>query len=99
MVAITSMESLPDFCYDCPCHDGENGRCNADKEKRHYCFEYIPDWCPLKVLKEQEPQAVSSDQLCKTRPFQYDHEGYCPKCHHMILRMLNRHYCGFCGIC
>lgn len=47
MIAITTMDSLPELCYECPCHDGENGQCNADKEKR-YSAEYRPYWCPLK---------------------------------------------------
>jgi rubrerythrin len=47
MIAITTMDSLPELCYECPLHDGENGQCNADKEKR-YSAEYRPYWCPLK---------------------------------------------------
>lgn len=50
MIVITTMDVLPDYCYDCPCNNGEHGRCEADKEKRS-TFEYRPYWCPL---KEQE---------------------------------------------
>ena len=49
MIVITTMDSLPELCYECPCHDGENGQCNADKEKR-YSAEYRPYWCPLKKV-------------------------------------------------
>ena len=55
MVVITSMESLPDHCYECPCHDGEHGYCNADKEER-YCSEYRPYWCPLKEVYGKEDE-------------------------------------------
>ena len=47
MIVITTMDALPDYCYGCPCHDGDNGVCEADKEKRT-TYER-PYWCPLKV--------------------------------------------------
>ena len=53
MIVITTMDSLPELCYECPCHDGENGQCNADKEKR-YSAEYRPYWCPLKNVDLNE---------------------------------------------
>ena len=43
------MNKLPDYCYDCPCHDGEYSTCEADTEKRS-TFEYRPYWCPLKEI-------------------------------------------------
>ena len=49
MIAITTMEELPNYCYECPCNNGECGRCEADKEKRS-TFEYRPYWCPLKDI-------------------------------------------------
>lgn len=51
MIVITTMESLPDHCYECPCHNGESGYCQADKERR-YSLEYRPYWCPLKEIYE-----------------------------------------------
>lgn len=49
MVIITTMDALPDYCYDCPCHNGEDGRCRADANGR-YTSEYRPYWCPLKEV-------------------------------------------------
>jgi len=51
MVIITTINELPDYCYDCPCHDGESGRCKADTNGR-YNSEYRPFWCPLKEIDE-----------------------------------------------
>ena len=44
-VLIKTMTNLPEHCYDCPCHNGEGGYCQADKEHR-YCIDR-PLWCPL----------------------------------------------------
>ena len=52
MIVITTMESLPDHCYECPCHNGESGYCQADKERRY--SDYRPYWCPLKEIVQQE---------------------------------------------
>lgn len=57
MIVITSMESLPDCCYECPCHDGEHGTCEADKERRT-SIEYRPYWCPLKEIHVKEQKTV-----------------------------------------
>lgn len=48
MIVITTINELPDHCYECPCHDGESGYCQADKERR--CSDYRPYWCPLKEI-------------------------------------------------
>lgn len=48
MIVITTIDTLPDHCYECPCHDGESGYCQADKERRY--SEYRPYWCPLKEI-------------------------------------------------
>jgi len=50
MIAITTMDAIPNLCYECPCHDGENGTCNVDKEQR-YISEYRPYWCPLQSVQ------------------------------------------------
>ena len=47
-VIIKTMTSLPEHCYECPCHDGESGYCQADKEHRY--SDYRPFWCPLEVI-------------------------------------------------
>ena len=53
MIVITTMTELPEYCYKCPCHDGENGQCDADPERR-YSFEYRPFWCPLEEVNRDE---------------------------------------------
>ena len=52
MIVITTMTELPDYCYNCPCHDGETGCCKADENKR-YNSEYRPFWCPLKEIENE----------------------------------------------
>lgn len=49
-IIITTMHKLPEYCYDCPCHDSEFSRCSADTEGRDSI--YRPFWCPLKVEKD-----------------------------------------------
>ena len=65
-IIISTMEEIPENCYDCPCADHENGRCQADKEVRTTQV-YRPFWCPL---KEQKSQAV----CCENRANEPD--GY-----------------------
>lgn len=52
MIVITSMESLPDYCYKCPCYNCESGYCQADEKRRD--ADYRPYWCPLKEQKVRE---------------------------------------------
>lgn len=40
---------MPTYCYDCPCHNGENGRCNVTGE---YTFDKRPFDCPLCDVNE-----------------------------------------------
>lgn len=47
-IIIKSLDSLPEHCFDCPCHDGESGYCQADKEHRY--SDYRPFWCPLQQI-------------------------------------------------
>ena len=42
-VIVKGME-MPKDCYDCPLHDGENGRCNI---LGITVCDYIPKECPL----------------------------------------------------
>lgn len=51
MIVIKTMTNLPEHCYDCPCHDGESGYCQADKEHRY--SDYRPFWCPLVEIKQK----------------------------------------------
>ena len=52
-VVINTMKELPEYCYDCPLNNPENGLCKADDCKR-YSYEYRPYWCPLTVLEEEK---------------------------------------------
>lgn len=49
-IVIKTMTNLPEYCYDCPCHDGESGYCQADKEHRY--SDYRPFWCPLLQISD-----------------------------------------------
>lgn len=51
----------------------------------------------LELLKEQEPQSVIFDKQCEVEPGRWERKGFCPKCHQVVLWMVNREYCGFCG--
>lgn len=42
------VKELPIYCYDCPCHNGENGRCNITGDS---AFDKRPFDCPLKEVK------------------------------------------------
>ena len=52
MIVITNMESLPEYCYQCPCYDGECGVCQADKELR--CSDDRPYWYPLEEIHDDQ---------------------------------------------
>ena len=58
-VLIKTMTNLPEHCYDCPCHDGESGYCQADKEHRY--SDYRPFWCPLVEIKDDKCQECKKD--------------------------------------
>lgn len=51
-IIITTMNEIPENCYDCPCAGHENGKCQADKDNRP-TQEYRPFWCPLKEDRGQ----------------------------------------------
>lgn len=56
MIVITTIDTLPNYCYECPCHDGESGYCQADKGRRY--SEYRPYWCPLKEIHDDQEKRV-----------------------------------------
>lgn len=51
----------------------------------------------IALLKEHEPQSVIFDRQCEVEPGRWERKGFCPKCHQVMLWMVNREYCGFCG--
>lgn len=59
MIVITTMDELPDYCYECPCYNGEHCYCQADKERRY--SEYRPYWCPLKKTHDDEQAVKCND--------------------------------------
>lgn len=60
MIVITTIDAIPDHCYECPCHDGESSYCQADKEQRYYSY-YKPYWCPLKEIDDEQDKAVKQE--------------------------------------
>ncbi len=53
-VIIKDME-MPKVCFDCPCHDGETGRCNILK----ITTDYIPKNCPLEEVADVDAENTS----------------------------------------
>ena len=41
MIVITTMDLLPEHCFECPCHDGESGYCQADASHRYSDYKEI----------------------------------------------------------
>lgn len=60
-ILIKTMTNLPEHCYDCPCHDGESGYCQADKEHRY--SDYRPFWCPLENIGYDECEVTLKMEL------------------------------------
>ena len=51
----------------------------------------------IALLKEQEPKPVIFDRQCEVEPGRWERKGFCPKCHQVVLWIVNREHCGFCG--
>lgn len=78
---------VPDACRDCSHYTGTVG---------FGCMENLMTDA-LALLKEQEPQSVIFDRQCEVEPGRWERKGFCPKCHQVVLWIVNREYCGFCG--
>ncbi len=88
MIVITTMDALPDYCYDCPCHNGEYGICEADKGKRS-TYER-PYWCPLAEVPTIPPvecvdyydelQKEVAEKCGNCGGIMYGEPCYCPFC-------------------
>ena len=59
-IYIPGME-IPKSCYDCPCIDAENGRCQAVKS-RDFIYEYRPHWCPL-IFVPDHGRLIDADTM------------------------------------
>lgn len=55
---------MPDNCYECPCHDGENGSCQLTGY--YLVGGEIPRSCPLKELEDVIPMKSKYE-------YHYDH--------------------------
>ena len=62
-VLIKTMMNLPEHCYDCPCHDGESGYCQADEAHRY--SDYRPFWCPLVNISNELEQELCDDTVSR----------------------------------
>lgn len=78
-IFIKTMTNLPEHCYECPCHNEESGRCQADKE--HGVSFDRPSWCPL-VKIENKPKKPNC-HFCDHYKDEYcdllDIKPYCPE--------------------
>lgn len=86
---------MPEGCSECR-FETERGFCKAMPD--NFCGytndKGRPEWCPL---KEQEPKPVIQERQCEVEPNVWERKGFCPKCRQIVLWMVNRKYCGFCG--
>ena len=53
---------MPKEPWDCPCHNGENGRCNITQNT---CFE-IPKDCPLVEVQTPHGKLVDTNDVKKS---------------------------------
>lgn len=60
-VFIPSME-MPEYCYECPCHNGESGYCQLYKD-RYLSSIYRPAKCPLVEIKTPHGRLIDADYL------------------------------------
>jgi hypothetical protein len=58
---INGME-MPEYCYECPCHNGESGYCQLYKDGYLSCIER-PAKCPLVPLPEGHGDLVDVKEL------------------------------------
>ena len=56
---ITIDIEMPIYCYDCPCHNGENGRCNITGDST---YDKRPFDCPLKDVKLTDLPSAQSER-------------------------------------
>lgn len=71
-IFIKTIKNLPEHCYECPCHDGESGYCQADEQHRY--SDYRPFWCPLVETKEESEEKYKDCFQPKSALSQQDEE-------------------------
>ena len=94
--------TMPTYCYDCPCHDGENGKCNITGA---YVFDKRPFDCPLQEDKsatdvEEVKCSKFVSELVKKLDWRgimqdYYQPNSCANCHTALTGTEN--YCPNCG--
>lgn len=62
-LVIRGME-MPEYCYECPCHNGESGYCQAYKSGYLNSIER-PAKCPLVPLTEGHGRLIDAEELRK----------------------------------
>ena len=70
---------MPTYCYDCPCYNGETGRCNITGDS---AYDKRPFDCPLK----EEKSGKWRSELVKRNDWKGDMQSYyqpisCSLCH------------------
>lgn len=59
MIAIKTMNKLPEECEKCPCYATYDGHCQADDILRTSI--YRPFWCPLTLVEEESGICIRQD--------------------------------------
>jgi hypothetical protein len=72
-LVIRGME-MPEYCYECPCHNGESGYCQAYKSGYLYSIER-PAKCPLVPLPDGHGDLIDRDALKKRTPMVIDYSA------------------------
>ena len=82
---------MPSYCYDCPCHNGENGRCQISG---NFIADERPFDCPL-IAVDKIPATYAEevkhgewrcgfDIRCSCCGYKLEATGFpseCPACH------------------
>ena len=86
---------MPIYCYDCPCHNGENGRCNITGDST---FDKRPFDCPLKEVKLADlPSVKQKGGKWKTEWHDFFHVKL-PVCSYCLeFSPFKYDYCPRCG--
>lgn len=79
---------MPKDCYDCPCHNGENGRCQITKEstedKRPYdcplVEEKIGKWTKIEYADEVNGYLIPNYECSQCKYWSIEDYDYCPNC-------------------
>ncbi len=84
---------MPTYCYDCPCQNGENGKCQISG---NYTDGKRPFDCPLTEEKNGEWRS----EIVKRKDWKGNAHSYiqpisCSVCHKPVIEQYP--YCPYCG--